>query len=140
MQAAFGVVIWVVCGIAAVVAIVALVLSNRTWEEFGKSGLVMDSEAPRASGAAAAAANSERDAEIRQMLAARNARRARHGEAPIDIEQELARLTAPAIDPALRQEIRDLVIARNMRRVRAGKPPLDVDAELEREIARLSAL
>jgi hypothetical protein len=140
MQDAFGIVIWVVCGVAAVIAIVALVLSNRTWEEFGKGGLVMDSEAPRTPSAAAATANSERDAEIRQMLAARNARRARRGEAPIDVEQELARLTAPAIDPALRQEIRDLVVARNMRRVRAGKPPLDVDAELEREIARLSSL
>ena len=52
------------------------------------------------------------------------------------MEQELARLTAPQIDPELRAEIRDLVIARNHRRERAGKPPLDVDAEVEREIAR----
>ena len=84
----------------------------------------------------------ERDTEIRQMLEARNERRARRGEPPVDVEQELTRLTtpAPAIDPALREEIRQLVVARNHRRVRAGKPPLDVEAEIEREIAGLGGL
>ena len=82
----------------------------------------------------------ERDAEIRQLLEARNARRERRGEQPLDIEEELARLTAPQIDGALRAEIRDLVIARNHRRARAGKPPLDVEAEIEREIQGLSGL
>ena len=74
------------------------------------------------------------------MLEARNARRARRGEAPVDVEQELARLTAPAVDPELREEIRQLVVARNHRRVRAGKPPLDVEAEIEREITALGEL
>jgi hypothetical protein len=74
------------------------------------------------------------------MLEARNARRARRGEAPLDVDAELARLTAPHVDPELRQEIRDLVKARNYRRTRAGKPPLDVEAEVEREIARLGEL
>ena len=82
----------------------------------------------------------ERDTEIRQLLEARNARRLRRGEQPLDVEQELARLTAPRIDGALRAEIRDLVIARNHRRARKGQPPLDVDAEIEREIAGLSGL
>ncbi len=82
----------------------------------------------------------ERDSEIRQMLEARNARRLRRGEEPIDIEQELARLTAPQIDPELRGEIRDLVLARNHRRARAGKAPLDVEAEIERQIASLRDL
>jgi hypothetical protein len=82
----------------------------------------------------------ERDAEIRQLLEARNERRARRGEAPIDVDSELARLTAPAVDPELREEIRQLVVARNHRRVRAGKPPLDVEAEIEREIASLGEL
>ena len=85
-------------------------------------------------------ASQERNAEIRQMLEARNARRARRGEPPLDVEQELARLTAPMIDPELRGEIRDLVIARNKRRERLGKPPLDVEAEIEREIADLTDL
>ena len=49
------------------------------------------------------AAALERDTEIRQLLEARNARRVRRGEAPVDVEQELRRLTAPLVDAALRR-------------------------------------
>jgi hypothetical protein len=100
----------------------------------------MEGESPTGPKPGSAAALLERDAEIRQLLEARNARRLRRGEPPIDIEDELRRLTAPAIDADLRAEIRDLVIARNHRRARAGKPPLDVDAEIERQIASLGDL
>ena len=111
----------------------ALIASRKTWEDYGKGRLFGWITTPRAPRRLA-----ERDDEIRQLLEARNERRARRGEAPIDVDSELARLTAPAIDPALREEIRQLVVARNHRRVRAGKPPLDVEAEIEREIAGLS--
>ncbi len=140
MQGAFGTVLWVVCGLAVVVAVVALFVSRRTWDELGRGRLVMDGDAPHGPRPSSAAAVIERDTEIRQLLEARNARRLRRGEAPIDVERELARLTAPQIDPELRQEIRDLVIARNHRRARAGRPPLDVEAEIEREIGRLRGL
>jgi parvulin-like peptidyl-prolyl isomerase len=139
VQSAFGTVVWVVCGVGIVGALASLLLSRRTWEDYGKHHLMMDSEqrsAPRGS----AAAIGERDEEIRQLLEARNARRRRRGEAEVDVEDELQRLTAPAIDDELRQEIRDLVVARNHRRRRQGKPPLDVEAEIEREIAGLSQL
>ena len=68
------------------------------------------------------------------MLEARNARHAARGEAQVDVEDELARLTAPAVDPALREEVRELVIARNARREAKGQPPLDVEAEVERQL------
>lgn len=136
MHGAFGIVIWVVCIAAAVIALVALMSNRKTWDDYGKDHLLMDNEAPPTGSAAVR----ERDEEIRQMLEARNTRRRRRGEEPIDVERELSRLTAPAIDPELRQEIRDLVKARNFRRVRAGKPPLDVEAEVEREISRLGEL
>jgi hypothetical protein len=74
------------------------------------------------------------------MLNARNARRIRRGEPPLDVEHELSKLTSSTVDPALRGEIRDLVNARNYRRVRAGKPPLDVEAEIERELEKLANL
>jgi len=135
VQHAFGTVLWIVCGIGAVGALVALVSGRRIWDDYGKDHLVMDTEAPRGPAPASPGSIQERDSEIRELLEARNALRARRGEPPIDVEQELARLTAPAIDPALREEIRELVIARNLRRARSGKPPLDVDAEIEREIA-----
>jgi hypothetical protein len=74
------------------------------------------------------------------MLTARNARRIKRGEPPLDIEQELSKLTSSTADPALRAEVRQLVQARNYRRVRAGKPALDIEAEVERELAKLSNL
>ncbi len=137
MHAAFGTVVWVVCVVGLLAALAALAFSGKTWEEYGKDLLLMEHELPRDQRAGSASAVLERDTEIRQLLEARNARLQRRGEQPIDVEQELRRLTAPAIDSDLRSEIRDLVIARNHRRVRAGKEPLDVEAEIERQIGDL---
>jgi hypothetical protein len=142
VHSTFNIVIWVVCVAAVLIAIGGLIASRKTWEDFGKGKFVMDGDSTQPSPPETGKAVTERDTEIRQMLEARNERRARRGEPRIDIDQELARLTIPAstIDPALRDEIRQLVVARNHRRVRAGKPPLDVEAEIEREIAGLSGL
>jgi hypothetical protein len=140
MHDAFGTVLWIVCITAAIIAVVGLISTRKTWDEFGKDRLVLDSELPRGTGHGSPAALRERDEDIRQMLEARNARRVRRGEQPLDVEEELAKLTAPQIDPELRGEIRDLVIARNFRRTRAGKPPLDVEAEIERQISELGTL
>jgi hypothetical protein len=77
--------------------------------------------------------------EIRQMLQAKSERRVARGEAPLDVEAEVAALTrgSPGADPALREEVRQLVVARNERRMRQGKEPLDVDAEIERQLEAL---
>jgi hypothetical protein len=139
MQHAFGTVLWVVCGVAAVVAAVMLARSGKALDEFRNRGMVMDRDAPRGPAPGSAAAEAERDAEIREMLHARNHRRIRRGEAPVDIDAELQRLTGgggagqAGPDPALQEEIRQMVLARNYRRARAGKPPLDVEAEIARE-------
>ena len=140
MQSAFEAVIWIVCALGIVLGIAGLVLSSKPWEEFGKNHLVMDRDLATGPRAGSTAAVVERDEEIRQMLEARNARRARRGEAALDIEGELRKLTAPQIDEELRAEIRDMVVARNHRRARAGKPPLDVSAEIDRQISELGAL
>jgi hypothetical protein len=141
MHSSFGTVLWIVCGLGLVVAFLCLIGTGKTWDEYGKNRLLMDSDLPARSGArapASAASTAERDDEIRQMLEARNARRAQRGEPPIDIDAELARLVAPGVDDALRAEIRELVVARNFRRARQGKAPLDVNAEVERQIAELA--
>jgi hypothetical protein len=138
VHGSLGTLIWIVLIVAVVIALVGMTSSAKTWEELGKNRLLMDRDVPQSPRAGSARALHERDEEIRQMLEARNARRVRRGEEPIDVEQELHRLTAdPQIDPELRQEIRQLVEARNYRRARAGRPPLDVEAEVEREISRL---
>jgi hypothetical protein len=138
MQQAFGTVVVVVSGVGLVAALAGLFFRGKTWEEYGRNHLVRDAEHSRTPGAAAA--RPQRDLEIRQLLEARNARRLRRGEAPLDVEAELARLTAVQVDPELRSEIRDLVVARNHRRMRVGNAPLDVETEIEREIAGLSGI
>ena len=139
MQSAFGTVVLVVCAVGLAGALAALIVGRRTWEDYGRDHLLMERDTPRFTGGSASALV-ERDEEIRQMLEARNARRRRRGEPELDVESELSRLTAPAVDDELRAEIRDLVIARNHRRARQGKPPLDVEAEIERQIAALSGM
>jgi hypothetical protein len=141
MQEAFGIVIFAVVGISVVLAVVSLFFRGRTYDQIGRGGIGDDREIRPASRShpPGYVDLGERDDEIRQMLAARNARHVARGEQALDVEAELARLTAPAVDPALREEIRELVIARNSRREAKGQPPLDVDAEIERQIRDLGA-
>ena len=137
MQDAFGIVIFVVVGISVVLAIVSLFFRGRSYDEIGRGGIGDDREiTPAASGVVDGA---ERDAEIRQMLGARNARAAARGEAELDVEDELQRLTAPAVDPGLRDEVRELVVARNRRREARGEAPLDVEREVERQLREFGA-
>jgi hypothetical protein len=123
-----------------VAALLAIITTSKTWEDYGKSRLLMDRDLGGAPVLGSAAALLERDTEIRQLLEARNDRLKRRGEPPLDVERELSRLTALQVDGALQAEIRDLVVARNHRRVRAGKPPLDVETEVAREIGQLTML
>ncbi len=134
MEDAFGTLVWVVAAVGAIVAVFTLVGTGRSYEQIGDRGIAEDG------GGAPQDAAAERDAEIRQLLEARNARRVRRGEAPQDVEAEfqaLARPPAP-VDDELREEIRRHVAARNARRVRTGSEPLDVDAEIARRIRELT--
>jgi hypothetical protein len=122
MEGAFFIVLFVVVGIAAVVAIWALATSGGAYHEIGRGGMTAPQERP-----------GDREAEIRQLLNARNARRAARGEPVEDVEAELRALT----DPELREEVRQLVRARNARLVARGKPPLDEESEIDRRLRDL---
>jgi hypothetical protein len=136
VQDAFEYVLFAVVGVGVLAALIGFAMTNRAYAEIGKGGFFK--EDPRARPAEGSAVDlAERDDEIRQMLTARNARRAAAGREVVDIEAELARLTAPSIDAALREEIREHVVARNARRVRKGLEPFDVDAEVERQVRSL---
>ena len=142
MEEAFGIVIFAVVAVAAVVAVGTFFTSGKAYDQIGKGGLSLRDGSDRPVGEpqlSGAAADAERDEEIRQMLEARNARRIRRGEEPVDVEVELAALTAarPQADPQLVAEVRQLVEARNARRARKGEPPLDVEAEVERQLRDL---
>ena len=140
MRDAFGYVLFAVVGISAVLAIVSLFFRGRSYDEIGRGGIGDDREIkPAPQGGGGYVDTAERDAEIRQMLGARNARAAARGEAELDVEDELQRLTAPALDPSLREEVRELVVARNRRREALGEAPLDVEAEVERQLREFGA-
>jgi hypothetical protein len=142
-QDAFWIVLLGVVVGGALIAVLTLAVTGRLYDQIGRGGLSIDEEKGRGrpsageAGGGGAVAARERDEEIRQLLAARNEHRARRGEPPLDVEEELRRLTAPTVDAALRDEIRQLVVARNERRARAGKEPLDVEAEVERQVREL---
>jgi hypothetical protein len=135
VQDAFAYVLFGVVIVGTIAAVFSFFWSGKAYDQIGKGGFFIDEDSRR-SGAPINIA--ERDDEIRQMLAARNARREAAGLEQVDVEEELARLIRPSIDAELQAEIREHVVARNARRIRRGQEPLDVDAEVERQIAELS--
>ena len=142
MQDAFGIVLFVVVGLGAVIAIASLFGRSRLYDDIGRGGMSIGEDRdqrPRATTSGAPVDVAERDDEIRQLLEARNARRTARGEATVDVERELHALTrAPAAsDPELHEEVRALVEARNARRIARGREPLDVEAEIARRLRDL---
>jgi hypothetical protein len=140
MQDAFVYVLVAVLIGAVVAAVWGGLASRNPYGQIGRGGLFEEPAPRRSGGGGAAALAGEREAEIRQMLEARNVRRVARGQEPIDVEAELTALLdeRPPADPGLVAEIRDLVIARNARRVRAGKEPLDVEEEVARQVRDLT--
>jgi hypothetical protein len=136
VQEAFGIVLFVVVFLGAIIACITFFGSSKAYDQIGRGGLSLneDREDGRQAARPPAVAAGERDAEIRQFLVAKNERLERQGKPPLDVEEELKRLIKPAVDAGLREEVRQLVEARNERRQRQGKPALDVDAEVERQL------
>jgi hypothetical protein len=135
---AFGIVVIVLALVGVVAATVSYWGSGRIYRGIGKGDFGLDRDEARRS-AAPAPQGPEAQEEIRQMLEAKSARREARGEAPLDVDAEVAALInpAPAVDAGLREEVRQLVVARNERRARQGKEPLDVESEVERELRDL---
>lgn len=142
MQEAFGIVLFTVVAVSTVIGVITLAGARRSYGDIGRGVLSLrdgsdrPAHEPPLAGAQAAA---EREAEVRQLLEARNAVRARNGKPLIDVEAELVLLLRPSahVDPRLEAEVRDLVLARNARRARRGEPPLDVESEIARQLAEL---
>jgi hypothetical protein len=157
MQSAFPIVVFGAVGLSVVMSIVFLVSKGSAYDEIGQGGLSGGGEPPDAHPPAGATAGhydsitrspefgqAEREHEIRQMLQARSERLVCRGEPALDIDAELARLTAAAPsastqqDQELATEVLQLVVARNERRERQGLQPLDIEAEVARTLAELS--
>ena len=146
MQEALGIVIFVVVGVSVVIAVISLFGRSRLYDDIGRGGLSIGEDRDlrvggTASGSAPPVSAAEREEDIRQMLEARNARRAAQGRPTVDVERELAELIgaggAASSDPEIVEEVRQLVEARNARRVARGQEPLDVEAEIARQLRDL---
>jgi hypothetical protein len=132
VQQALPIVIVAVVAVAAVVAVVTAARGKGIYDDIRAGDL-----APRPDPAHV------REAEIAQMVAARQARRAARGLPPG--EDDAGGPIVP-VDPAtparsaddeLRAEVQALVEARNARRAARGEPPLDVQSEVERRLRQL---
>jgi hypothetical protein len=141
VESGLAVVVIVVAIIGIIGAIVAFVGSGKLYEQVGRGGLSLDRDDARSGPAQGSpAARAEAEAEIRQLVEAKSARREARGEPPLDVDAEVAELLRPqGHDEALRDEVRQLVEARNARRIARGEEPLDVEAEVDRQLRDLGA-
>jgi len=143
VEGAFAIVLVVVVVVAIIAAIISAVGTGDLYKSIGRGGLSLDEpDHGSAPARTSPAANAEARDEIRQMVEAKSARREARGEAPLDVDAEIAALAGPSgggRDEALRDEVRQLVIARNERRQRQGKEPLDVEAEVDRQLRDVGA-
>jgi hypothetical protein len=173
MQSTFTIVVFGAVGLSLVMSFIFLLGKGSVYDQIGEGGLNGESESsdgsahaspeepPEAAAQAAEArawfaqaagnslieapeqAQTEREREIRQLVQARIERGVRRGEPALDIDAEVARLTAvdsssaPQRDQELVQEVLQLVVARNERRERQGLEPLDIEAEVARTLAEL---
>ena len=105
-------------------ALVSYSGSGRIYDGVWAAATSSSMASPRPDRPRQPARRAEAQEEIRQMLEAKSARREARGEAPLDVDAEMAALTSPpaaARDPALREEVRQLVVARNERRAAPGQ-------------------
>jgi hypothetical protein len=136
----FGYVVIVVASLGVIAAVISLRGTAGLYDRIGKGAFALDeTDRPKGPTPGSAMATAEAQAEIRQLLEAKSARREARGEPPLDIEAEIAALTRPAApaDDALRDEVRQLVVARNDRRIARGEAPLEIEAEVERQLRDL---
>jgi hypothetical protein len=153
VQDALPIVIVAVVAAAAIVAVALLARGTGVYDNIRAGDPATRPDPPGA-----------RDAEIAQMLAARDARRAARGLAagggvtgggdpaesgpggsrdpaesgrPIGGGDDAGARPVVPVDDDLRAEVHALVQARNARRVARGEAPIDVEAEVERRLREL---
>jgi hypothetical protein len=127
------------------IAAVAFARSGPAWRGIGKGPFAIEQELPptRMAQPQPPVDRALQETEARQMIEAKSYRRRRRGEAPLDVEAEVARLldapgaAGPGVDEKLREEVRQLVVAGNERRMRRREQPLDVEEETERQLEGL---
>jgi hypothetical protein len=146
VQSALPIVVFGAVAFSLVMSVGFLLSRGSLYDQIGQGGLTRENElaaGPPAQAPDSPAGRAEREAEVRQMVAARSERLVRQGRGALDVDAEVARLLGPAVQPAgpesgLAEEVRQLVVARNERRARQGLQALDVEAEVARTLRELS--
>jgi hypothetical protein len=86
VEDAFGYVLFIVVVLAAIVAIISL--RGERYSHIGRGGLF---EEDHSGSRVTETADPALEAEVRDLVQARNARRVRRGEPPLDVEAEVQR-------------------------------------------------
>jgi len=109
-------VVLLLTGVGAPVAGLLLRRVSGGWNSVGKGRFAIEPPLPSPRGAGRPAPRVDpaiQAAEVRQMLAAKSARRQRRGEAPLDIEAETKRLLAPgAVEAETERQLADFIGSR----------------------------
>ena len=144
MQDAFGIVIFVVVGIGAVIAIVSLFGRWRLYDDIGRGGLSIGEDRDMRPRGAAGRSRAGRARPSATTRSARCSRRATPGAPRRAARRSTSRPSwrssrrpAAVTDPEILEEVRTLVEARNARRIARGQEPLDVEAEIARQLRDL---
>src|SRR5918999_1499636 len=108
VENAFLIVLLVFVAIGVIGSVAGLAGTGKLYEGIGKGAFSLDEpDRPKGPEPGSAQFKAEADAEIRQMVEAKSARREARGEAPLDIEAEIQALTRPAPpDAGPREEVR----------------------------------
>lgn len=138
METTFGTIVIVVAILGGLAAVLTFLGTGKLYQGIGKGAFSLDGhEQPKGPKPGSAQARAESEEELRQLLEAKSYRRVQRGEEPLDVDAEMAALTAPApsgYDAELEEEVRQLVVARNERRMRKGEEPFDVEEEVRRQL------
>ena len=111
VDSGLAVVVVVVSILGIIGAVVAFAGSGRLYDQVGRGAFSLDREPTRGPKPGTPAARAEAEAEIRQFVEAKSARRQARGEQPLDVDAEVAQLMRspePGRDDALRDEVRQL--------------------------------
>lgn len=83
----FGTVVWIVVLVSVPIAVIALAGAGRALSQIGRGRFSIERELPPPAAVSDAALREE----VRQLVIARNERRMRRGERPLDVEAEVER-------------------------------------------------
>lgn len=88
----FGTIVIVIAIAAAVAAVLSYVGTSEIYRDLGRTGLALDEPELRPGPERGSVASwAEAEAELRQLVEAKSARRAARGEPPLDVDAEVAR-------------------------------------------------